>query len=225
MPAAESPVLSTIVPPNCVTASGIRRGSIPCDDEARLVSENMPLVQHIANQVIPPWVSQIDREDAIQEGRIGLLRAVRGFNPAMGFAFSTFAWKQIEWPIRRALRRRLKALHRVALIGDWEIGGFTDHYADPPFSNSVEAIALACRVKQLPAADRHVVIRVFGLDGKPPESLVDIGRHRGVTKQRVHQIYARAMHRLRLWSGASVPAASRKQATPQRKETAYATAS
>ncbi|NIN68595.1 MAG: hypothetical protein GTO63_28595, partial [Anaerolineae bacterium] len=41
-------------------------------------------------------------EEALQAGRIGLWRALLGYDPARGTAFSTYAWVAIRRHIRRA---------------------------------------------------------------------------------------------------------------------------
>ena len=49
-------------------------------------------------------------EEALQAGRIGLWRAIQGYDPARGTAFSTYAWVAIY----RHIHRRAKELNRDA---------------------------------------------------------------------------------------------------------------
>lgn len=67
----------------------------------QLVSRNMLLVAKAAASFSVSSVVVLDRQDLIQEGAIGLCRAVELFDPARGFAFSTFA----VWWIRQSITR------------------------------------------------------------------------------------------------------------------------
>jgi RNA polymerase primary sigma factor len=60
------------------------------DETARslLVTENMPLVRKILASY---YCRPSEREDALQEGALGLMRAVDLFRPEKGYAFSTYA--------------------------------------------------------------------------------------------------------------------------------------
>ena len=69
--------------------------------EARLVELNLGLVASVAMRFRGRGA---DQEDLVQIGSIGLLKAVRSFDPARGFAFSTYAVPLIIGEIRRFLR-------------------------------------------------------------------------------------------------------------------------
>jgi RNA polymerase primary sigma factor len=77
-------------------------------EEIRAVREE--LVQHNLRLVV--WVAKsyrgrgLDLVDLIQEGNIGLLRAIDRFDPAMGTRFSTFATHWVRQGIGRALAER-----------------------------------------------------------------------------------------------------------------------
>ncbi|GAB7387400.1 hypothetical protein BSNK01_12360 [Bacillaceae bacterium] len=68
-----------------------------------LVTDNMKLVYHVANKIIPP--KGFDQQDIIQQGFIGLIRAARKFDKSKGVEFSTFATICIKSEIHKLLRR------------------------------------------------------------------------------------------------------------------------
>jgi len=45
---------------------------------------------------------------------------------------------------------------------------------------------------------KHVVLRRFGLDGKPPQTLEEVGNDLGITRERVRQLETRALRELRM---------------------------
>lgn len=66
----------------------------------QLVQANLPLVVRIASRYAHP---NVPLADLIQEGNLGLLKAVERFDPERGYRFSTYA----VWWIRRAILRSL----------------------------------------------------------------------------------------------------------------------
>ena len=69
--------------------------------EEALLRENLPLVAAIARRYQNCGLAQ---EDMIQLGSIGLLQALRRFDPTRGLCFSTYAVPLIAGEIRRFLR-------------------------------------------------------------------------------------------------------------------------
>lgn len=68
---------------------------------ARVVEENAGLVWSIVKRY---YGRGVDPDDLYQLGCLGLLKAVRGFDPAFGCQFSTYAVPKIAGEIRRFLR-------------------------------------------------------------------------------------------------------------------------
>ena len=67
----------------------------------QLMEHHDGLVQAVARQQV---LGELPFEEALQAGRIGLWRAILGFDPSRGFAFSTYAWTSIKHQIWRAVK-------------------------------------------------------------------------------------------------------------------------
>jgi RNA polymerase primary sigma factor len=93
------------------------------DMEARdlMVCSNLRLVVNIARGYIGRGLGL---QDLIEEGNLGLLRAVEGFDPAMGARFSTYASYWIKQAIKRALINSSKTIripaYMVEILGKWQ---------------------------------------------------------------------------------------------------------
>lgn len=71
------------------------------DEREHLIEENMGLVHACANKFRGRG---IEYDDMFQAGCVGLIKAVDGFDPQRGFAFSTYAVPVILGEIRRMFR-------------------------------------------------------------------------------------------------------------------------
>jgi len=99
-------------------ATAIGEGDVRARD--RMVRANLRLVVNIARGYTGKGLSL---QDLIEEGNLGLLRAVEGFDPGMGTRFSTYASYWIKQSIKRALINSAKTIripaYMVELLSKW----------------------------------------------------------------------------------------------------------
>lgn len=113
------------------------------ESRERMIRSNLRLVvaiaKHYANRGLP-------LTDLIEEGNVGLLRAVEGFDPAQGARFSTYASWWIKQAIKRALINATQPVHipayMVELIAKWKVA-FRKLEAELGYPPSLQDLALA----------------------------------------------------------------------------------
>jgi RNA polymerase sigma factor (sigma-70 family) len=148
------------------------------------------LVHHIVRR---QWRGGLSYEEAVHAGRIGLWRAILGFDPSRGRAFSTYASVAIARHVWRAVtlaerdKRTACAPASTALCLDpqaeilvWEV-----------------ETALHAMVERLTPMQRWVVCTYYGLDGWGGCTLAQLGRRLGCSRQAVHYHLRQALLRLR----------------------------
>jgi len=164
--------------------------------------------------------SGVAREDLESEGRLGLLDAALRFDPERGVTFTTYgAWwarRRMQLLVSRQGRvvRRPESRGRAAgpiprdvHLDDLVRPGQTLTWLDAlegggthPLRALLEAEdgTLAGRAaSELPPPFRDIVTARFGLDGQRPRTLAEIGAGLGVSRERVRQLEAKAIARLR----------------------------
>lgn len=222
-----------------------------------LVLANQRLVVHIASKYINRGLPFLE---LVQEGNLGLMRAVEKFEWRRGYKFSTYGtwWirhaisraianqtRTIRLPvhIRDAIRKLVKESQRYVLEvgheptadelaqrlempldrvveimeasrktlrwelpvgedGETELGTLiADEQIPSPFdevSHRSQWEQIREAMSQLRDRERDVVTRRFGLEGKISQTLEEVGRDLGITRERVRQIQARALRKLQL---------------------------
>jgi RNA polymerase sigma factor FliA len=84
---------------------GYRRKNTRAASEAGLVEEYLPLVKTVVGRLQMSLPSHVDAEDLYSAGMIGLLDAIRHYNPKLGSTFETYARVRIRGAVYDELRR------------------------------------------------------------------------------------------------------------------------
>ena len=229
------------------------------DEEAKqkLINANLRLVVNIAKHYVGRGMLFLD---LIQEGNLGLMKAVDKFDYEKGFKFSTYATWWIRQAITRAIAdqartiripvhmvetinkmtrvqrqliqeygreptaeeistamggelspKRIREIQRIALepvsletpIGeedDSHLGDFLeDKESESPVdftSNQLLREELEKILSELSPREEQVIKLRYGLDDNHPRTLEEVGAVFHVTRERIRQIEAKAIHKL-----------------------------
>ncbi|MCA9241382.1 MAG: sigma-70 family RNA polymerase sigma factor [Planctomycetales bacterium] len=138
----------------------IRIGQGDTQARDRMVRANLRLVVNIARGYSGKGLGL---QDLIEEGNLGLLRAVEGFDPAMGTRFSTYASYWIKQSIKRALINTGKTIripaYMVELLSKWRraTSRLTEELGRSPTPEEVARV-LGLPKKKLPIIKKAIKI-------------------------------------------------------------------
>ena len=168
------------------------------DSLNRLAETHDGLVHAVVRRQV---LGDLPYAEALQAGREGLWRAILGFDPIRGYAFSTYAWPSILHHVWRAVKTHTRAHgEKQAECGraehtDWRCIAC----ADPEALVAVQSVrrALEALVAELPQRLRTVIVARYGLDGRCPCLYREIGAQLGISGERARQLHTEALIWLR----------------------------
>ncbi len=158
----------------------------------KLMVQHDGLVQAVVRQQV---LGDLPFTEALQAGRIGLWRAIQGFDLSRGLAFSTYAWPCIMRQVWRTVKLHTR-FHSLPAVDD---GASLLNALDPAviWETTTARQALRDLVQRLPRRLREVVVTRYGLNGHPPAFYRQIGAVLGLSGERARQLHTEALVWLR----------------------------
>ena len=163
----------------------------------QIVRANLRLVVSIAKRHVGPAENFFE---LVSDGNMSLMRAVDKFDYARGFKFSTYA----SWAIMKNFARTIPDEHRYrdrfrtcnAEMFTSSEDERTDQF-EQESSQSQRQWQVAKILGKLDEREQKIIISRFGLQGQEPLTLKEVGAALGVTKERIRQLEARTLSKLR----------------------------
>jgi RNA polymerase sigma factor (sigma-70 family) len=163
-----------------------------------LIRSNLRLVVSIAKRHIKPNMNFFEM---VSDGNMSLIRAIEKFDYTKGNKFSTYA----TWAIMKNFARSIPAEHtrldRFRTGKEEVFQHSTDDRSDQfqqELVNEKQHEAIMSILDQLDQREKDIIVQRYGLtQGTEPQTLEQVGSRFGVTKERIRQLEARALRKLR----------------------------
>jgi RNA polymerase sigma factor (sigma-70 family) len=163
-----------------------------------LIRSNLRLVVSIAKRHIKPTSNFFEM---VSDGNMSLIRAIEKFDYTKGNKFSTYA----TWAIMKNFARSIPAEHslleRFRTGKDEVFQHSTEHRGDQfreELVNQRQRQMILEILDQLDEREKDIIMFRYGLtQGTEPQTLEQVGSKLGVTKERIRQLEARALRKLR----------------------------
>lgn len=181
------------------------------DEEARkkLIEHNLRLVAHIAKKYSTAVSTEVDSEDLLSIGTIGLIKGINSYNADKGTKLATYAARCVENEILMMIRSRKKTQNDVSLndaIGtDKEgnaimlmdvIGGNDEEIFDTiQNGDSIKKLYANIRDKLTPREQKIIILRYGLIDGKCLTQR-EIAKKLGISRSYISRIEKKAIHKL-----------------------------
>lgn len=178
------------------------------DEEARnvLIERNLRLVAHISKKYA---TSNVDQDDLISIGTIGLIKAINSFDISKNIKLATYAARCIDNEILMFLRASKKLRSEVYL--NEPIGKDKDdnevtllEVLENDERNIEDEIDLKLKIKQLSSKmievlkerEKSILELRFGLGGHKPKTQNEIANMMGISRSYVSRIETKAIRKL-----------------------------
>ncbi|HVU90401.1 MAG TPA: sigma-70 family RNA polymerase sigma factor [Pirellulales bacterium] len=164
----------------------------------QIVRANLRLVVSIAKRHVGPSDNFFE---LVSDGNMSLIRAVEKFDFARGNKFSTYASWAIMKNFARTIPDELKHRDRYRTSTSEMFSATEDGRSDQYAQESAQSLRerqIGKILERLDEREQKIIISRFGLSrGHEPLTLKEVGAEMGVTKERIRQIEARALDKLR----------------------------
>ena len=178
------------------------------DEEARnlLIERNLRLVVHVCKKYAN---TNIDQDDLLSIGTIGLIKGVNSFKPEKGSKLSTYVSKCVDNEILMMLRSNKKLNAEVHLnepIGKdkddnvitlEEILENDDKCLDDVIDTKFKIKKMYNKIKEVLKDREKTIIELrFGLKGEKPKTQKEIAKMMGISRSYVSRIETKAIEKL-----------------------------
>ena len=171
-----------------------------------LIEHNLRLVVYIAKKFEN---TNVDIEDLISVGTIGLIKAVNSFDDAKQIKLATYASRCIENEILMHLRKVVKTRKELSLDEplnvDWEgnvlllsdVLGTESDVIYKDIENDVEREILIASFNKLPPRERQIIKLRFGILGSPKKTQKEIADMFGISQSYISRLEKKVMSKLK----------------------------